>query len=95
MKKVLATVLAAGAVVAAGAGVAVADSGNGHNDTAPHSTAPVTALLNGDVSVLDNATIPADVDVPVIGSKTGAYQGANQNAAPQEDGELVSVGEQN
>jgi hypothetical protein len=90
MKKLIATALVTGAAVAASAGVAAAD-GTRNGDSAPHSTAPVTSLINGDISVLDHATVPAQVAVPVIGSKVGPYQGANENAAPQADGDLLPV----
>ncbi|AEM88795.1 hypothetical protein [Streptomyces violaceusniger] len=91
MKKILATALIAGAAVAASAGIASAADAPRNGDSAPHSTAPVTSLINGDLSVLDNANIPAEVAVPIIGSKVGPYQGGNENAAPQEDGDLLPI----
>jgi hypothetical protein len=91
MKKVLATVLTAGAIVAAGAGVASAADAPRNGDSAPHSTAPVTSVLNGDAQALDNVTVPAEAAVPVIGSKVGPYQGGNENAAPQADGALLPI----
>ncbi|AEM88797.1 hypothetical protein [Streptomyces violaceusniger] len=60
-------------------------------DSAPHSTAPVTSLINGDVSVLDNLTAPLQIAVPILGSKVGPYQGGNENAAPQADGDLFPI----
>ncbi|MFD8335557.1 hypothetical protein ACFV42_23295 [Streptomyces solisilvae] len=91
MKKILATALIAGAAVAASTGAASATEAPRNGDSAPHSTAPVTSLINGDLSVLDGATIPAQVAIPVIGSKVGPYQGGNENAAPQEDGALLPI----
>ena len=92
MKKITTSIALTGATVSAllaGAGVASADDING--DTAPHSTAPVASLVNGDIDVLKNVTVPVQIAVPVLGSKVGPYQGANENSAPQEDGDLLPI----
>jgi len=88
--KVLSAVLAAGFVVVAGAGIAQAADAPRHGDSAPHSTAPVTSLLNGDVQILDGVTVPAQVAIPILG-KVGPYQGGNENAAEQQDGDLLPI----
>ena len=72
-------------------GVASAADAPRNGDSAPHSTAPVTSVLNGDAQALDNVTVPAEAAVPVIGSKVGPYQGGNENAAPQADGDLLPI----
>jgi len=89
MKKMIVGTILAASAVAASAGVASASDING--DTAPHSTAPVTSLLNGDAEVGKNVKVPAQAAVPVIASKVGPYQGANENSAPQEDGDLLPI----
>jgi hypothetical protein len=91
MKKIIATVLTAGAIVAAGSGVASAADAPRNGDSAPHSTAPVASLINGDIGILDNLTVPAQVAVPIGLSKVGPYQGGNENAAPQADGDLLPI----
>jgi len=92
LKKIITSVALTGAVVSAlliSAGAASAADING--DTAPHSTGDVNSLINGDVDVLKNVTVPVQIAVPVIGSKVGPYQGGNENAAPQADGDLMPV----
>ncbi|AEM88796.1 hypothetical protein [Streptomyces violaceusniger] len=89
MKKTIATALAIGAALAAGAGVAHADPRVG--DTASHSTDAVTGVLNGDASAVGNLRLPAKAAVPAVVSKVGPHQGANENAAPQADGDLLPI----
>jgi len=82
--------LAATALLSA-QGTAVADHAARTGDMAPHSTAPVTSLINGDVAVGNNLTVPIQIAVPILGGKVGPYQGGNENAASQADGSLGEI----
>lgn len=94
MSKITALAVLSGVAAAAllsSTGTANAEDAPRNGNSAPHSTAPVVSLINGDVSVLNNLTAPFQVAVPILGSKVGAYQGGNENAAPQADGDLLPI----
>lgn len=84
------------AVMGAAAGVATADT---VGDTAPHSTAPVVGLINGDVQALDNVHVldrscvaPWHWDGPIQALTDAApYQACQVEGGVQTDAPAVDL----
>lgn len=90
-KKLLAAAVLSVAGLAASAAPALAHD---NGDSAPHSTGTVgVALINGDVSVLDDACVaPWHWDGPVqVLTDNGPYQACQDEGGVQSDAPQVSV----
>ncbi|MFD8335556.1 hypothetical protein ACFV42_23290 [Streptomyces solisilvae] len=83
--------LGAAALIGVASTAAQAADAPRNGDTASHSADAVASVLNGSTSGVGNLRLPAKVGVPAVASKSGPYQGANENGAPQMDGTLGSI----
>jgi len=90
MTKLLAGAAVAVALVGGTAGTA---SAAGDGDNAPHSTAPVAALINGDINVLNNlCALPWHWDGPLqILTDNAPYQACQDQGGVQTDAPAVDA----
>jgi len=93
VRKTLAGAVLAVAALGAAAGTACADD---NVDNAPHSTAPVNDLVNGDVQSLNKACgLPWHWDGPVQALEdAGSYQACQEQGGTQMDAPAIDLGEQ-
>lgn len=94
MSKVIHRASAAVALSVAGVGL-MAGSAVAHDngDRAPHSTAPVTGLVNGDVNVLNDLCVaPWHWDGPIqVLTDNGPYQACQDEGGVQTDAPAVDL----
>lgn len=85
---------AVGALGAVGLGLMAAPAAaHDHGDFAPHSTAPVTSVINGDINVLNDVCVaPWHWDGPIqVLTDNGAYQACQDEGGIQKDAPAVDV----
>lgn len=94
MSKMIRRAAAVGALGAAGLGLMASPAAaHGNGDQAPHSTAPVAGLINGDVNVLNDACIaPWHWDGPIqVLTDNGSYQACQDEGGVQTDAPAVDL----
>lgn len=85
--------VAVGALGAAGIGLMVTPAAADTGDSAPHSTAPVASVINGDINVLNDVCVaPWHWDGPIqVLTDNGSYQACQDEGGIQKDAPAVDV----